>query len=418
MKPRRVRSTVTAITAAVALILSALAATPPASAAPPTTSQFIVTLDGSGPVADLLADLLDQLGVGRVLDTYEHAISGGLVELPDALGAVLAALPGVTGVERNATISIHDTASWGIDRIDQRHLPLDGSYGPGADGSGVTAYIIDTGIQANHPAFGSRVVDGHSTVGADPFTDCNGHGTHVAGTVGGDGLGVATGVSLVAVQVMNCAGEGTVAGVIAGVDHVAADHTTGPAVANLSLGGGTSAALDAAVSGLVADGVTVVVAAGNENRNACNSSPARVATAITVGATTSSDAKASYSNFGPCVDLFAPGSNIVSATPDGGSTALSGTSMASPHVAGVAALVTAADPDRSPSQVHDDIASWATPGTISGIKTSCNLLDSLLGTCMSGTPNLLLYTGTVPPTSTPPTNPPSCNFLQQLLGLC
>lgn len=421
MRKRRVRSGVTAAIAAITLVLSVGV---PTAAAPHTpaaaTSQFIVTLGDGGSVAATLDALLDQLGVGQVLDTYDHALNGGLVELPDALGAVLAALPGVTGVERNAIMSISDTASWGIDRIDQRHLPLDETYGPANNGEGVTAYIIDTGIQADHSAFGNRVVSGHSTVGGNPFVDCNGHGTHVAGTVGGAGFGVAPGVDLVAIQVLNCEGEGTTAGVIDGVDQAAADHAAGePAVANLSLGGGASAALDTAIRGLVSDGVTVAVAAGNANRDACSSSPARVAEAITVGATTRSDAKASYSNFGPCLDLFAPGSAIVSASPNGGSASLSGTSMASPHVAGVAALVTATHSGWTPAQVESDIVSWATPSDISGIKTSCNLLDQLLGTCMAGTPNLLLYTGSeAPETTPPPSNPPSCNLVEQLLGLC
>ena len=203
------------------------------------------------------------------------------------------------------------------------------------------AYIIDTGIRTTHSQFGGRAISGYDAIdGALPAADCNGHGTHVAGTVGGSTYGVAKAVSLVAVRVLNCSGSGSTSGVIAGIDWVTGNHQAGqPAVANMSLGGGASSSLDTAVRNSIADGVTYALAAGNDNTNACNSSPARTAEALTVGSTTSSDARSSFSNYGTCVDIFAPGSSITSAwhTSDTATNTISGTSMAAPHVAGAAA---------------------------------------------------------------------------------
>ena len=270
--------------------------------------------------------------------------------------------------------------TWGLDRIDERSLPLDGAYRYNTTAPSVTAYIIDTGIRSSHNEFGGRVVGGVTAIGdGRGSSDCNGHGTHVAGTVGGSTYGVAKGVKLFAVRVLDCAGSGSNSGVIAGVDWVASNHKK-PAVANMSLGGGASQALDAAVSNAVSTGITFVVAAGNENQNACNTSPARVGSALTVAASTSSDRRASFSNYGSCVDLFAPGQNITSAwySSNSATNTISGTSMAAPHVAGAAALYLQRNQGASPGTVASNIKGNATSGVVSST---------------SGSPNLLLYKG-------------------------
>jgi subtilisin family serine protease len=243
----------------------------------------------------------------------------------------------------------------------------------------VTAYVIDTGIKYTHQDFGTRASFGYDAVGTGGV-DCNGHGTHVAGTIGGSTYGVAKGIKLVGVRVLNCSGSGTNAGVIAGIDWVTA-HAVKPAVANMSLGGGASSALDAAVSRSISSGVTYAVAAGNSTANACYSSPSRVGPAITVGATTSTDARASYSNYGTCLDIFAPGSSITSDwySTNTATNTISGTSMASPHVAGAAALVLANNPAFTPAQVRDSLVGKATANVVTNAG--------------SGSPNRLLYVG-------------------------
>ena len=254
------------------------------------------------------------------------------------------------------------------------------------------AYIIDTGIRSTHSDFGGRATSGYDAIDGGSADDCNGHGTHVAGTVGGTTYGVAKGVSLVAVRVLDCGGSGTTSGVIAGVNWVTSNHGAGqPAVANMSLGGGASSALDTAVSNSIADGVTYALAAGNSNANACNSSPARTPNAITVGATTSSDARASFSNYGTCVDIFAPGSSITSAwyTSNTATNTISGTSMASPHVAGAAAVYLEANPSATPAQVASALIAAATTGKVTSPGT--------------GSPNRLLY---IAPPGGGGTNPP------------
>jgi len=268
--------------------------------------------------------------------------------------------------------------SWGQDRIDQTALPLNGRIAAPLDGAGVNAYIIDTGVRGDHDEFGGRVQAGYDAVsGTDGTTDCNGHGTHVAGTVAGATFGVAPAATIIPVRVLDCSGSGSTSGVIAGINWATANHQAGvPAVANMSLGGGYSPALNAAVRSAVADGITFAVAAGNSNADACDASPASEPSALTVGATTSTDARASYSNFGSCVDLFAPGSGILSASnaSTSGSRVLSGTSMASPHVAGAAALLLSGSPNATPQAVSDALTQGATANVVTDVMGSPNRL--------------------------------------------
>ena len=323
---------------------------------------------------------------GSARHVYTRALRGFSVTLPEAAAIALSRDPRVSYVEEDGEISLAATqtgATWGLDRIDQRDLPLNGTYNFDFTGAGVTAYIIDTGIRATHTDFGGRVDVGSGFTSINDgrgTTDCYGHGTHVAGTVGGATYGVAKGVTLVPVRVLNCTGSGTTSGVIAGIDYVTSHHQAGtPAVANMSLGGGASSSLDTAVNNSINDGITYAVSAGNSNANACNYSPARVGNALTVGSTTTSDARSSFSNFGTCVDIFAPGSGITSAwtTSDTSTNTISGTSMASPHVAGVAALVLQANPGASVSAVVSAIINNATLNKVTNAGT--------------GSPNRLLF---------------------------
>ena len=341
---------------------------------------------------------------GRVTFTYETALRGFAVRLPSAAAqAFLQAMeknPNVDYVERDMLVTALQTtqsgATWGLDRADQRDLPLSSAYTYNANGSGVRAYVVDTGILASHTNFGGRVTTGYTAINDSYGTsDCNGHGTHVAGTVGGATWGIAKGVTLVPVRVLDCTGSGSMSGVIAGVDWVARNGQR-PGVLNLSLGGDASATLDTAIANTVAAGYTVVVAAGNANVNACNSSPARAPTAITVGATTSADARASYSNYGSCLDLFGPGSSIQSTwyTSPTATATLSGTSMASPHVAGLAALILQNQPAASAFTVTNSILAAATTSKVTSEG--------------SGSPNLLIYTlGSSSPTPPAPLPPPA-----------
>jgi subtilisin family serine protease len=323
----------------------------------------------SAAVKEAKADVLSKHR-GTVKFTYDTAIKGFAVRLPAAAAeAFLEAMENNPNVERveldipmQAFRTTQEGATWGLDRSDQRDLPLNTSYSYDHVGKGVRAYIVDTGILASHTDFGDRVISGYDVIDdSDGTNDCNGHGTHVAGTVGSTTWGIAKQVTLVPVRVLDCNGSGTLSGVIAGLDWVAKNGSK-PAVVNMSLGGGASTSLDSAVANTVAKGYTVVVAAGNSHADACRYSPAREPSAITVGATTSTDFRASYSNYGSCLDLFAPGSSIKSTwyTSTTATATLNGTSMASPHVAGLAALLLEKTPDASASTITNAILEYST----------------------------------------------------------
>jgi subtilisin family serine protease len=321
--------------------------------------------------------------------TYRHALRGFAATMTARQARQMAADPAVAYVQPNVVHHAGDTQanppSYGLDRIDQRNRPLNAAYTYSTTASDVDAYIIDTGIRTTHRDFGGRAVSGFDAVDGGAADDCNGHGTHVAGTVGGAAHGVAKGVRLVAVRVLNCQGSGTTAQVVAGIDWVTA-NADGPSVANMSLGGGADTALDNAVRASIASGVTYAIAAGNGflgifPLDACTQSPARVAQAITVSATDSGDRKPSWANRGACVDVFAPGISITStwSTNDTATNTISGTSMATPHVAGAAALYLAAHSAATPAEVSAAIVNSATPGVVVSPG--------------SGSPNRLLYTG-------------------------
>ena len=345
-------------------------------------SYIVVLKDGTVTTLGARAGKLAKKYDGAVNQVYSSALRGFATTMSVRAAQRLAADPAVDYVEQNQVVTLQDTqsgATWGLDRIDQTSLPLSGTYTYPNTASSVHAYIIDTGILTTHTQFAGRATSGYDFVDNDSnATDCNGHGTHVSGTVGGSTYGVAKAINLVAVRVLNCSGSGTTAGVIAGVNWVTSNAIK-PAVANMSLGGSASTSLDTAISNSIAAGITYGIAAGNSNANACNYSPARVATAITVGATTSTDARASYSNYGTCLDLFAPGSSITSAwySSTTATNTISGTSMATPHVVGAAALVLQANPSYTPAQVSAYLTSHATSGVVTNPRT--------------GSPNLLLH---------------------------
>lgn len=345
-----------------------------AGSADAVKGSYIVTLkknSGFKAASTQGKGLISEYG-GSVKKTFKSALDGYTVELSAAEARRLAADPAVASVEQNRTVRADATqtnAPWGLDRIDQTSLPLSGTYTyPDTAGSGVTAYVIDTGVRISHSEISGRAVNGYDAVDGDNTAqDGNGHGTHVATTIAGKTYGVAKKAKIVAVRVLDNNGSGTTAGVIAGIDWVTGNHAAGaPAVANMSLGGGASTTLDNAVKRSIADGVSYAVAAGNEGVNASSSSPARVPAAITVGATSNTDAKASWSNYGSVLDIFAPGVSIKAGwhTGDTATNTISGTSMATPHVAGAAAVYLAGHTTATPAQVSSALVNGATAGKV------------------------------------------------------
>jgi subtilisin family serine protease len=353
--------------------------------------RYIVVLDESPaehPAAglsraalDAQIDRLAARSAARVGHRYATLIHGFSAEMTADAAAALAAAPGVAYVEADTPVyasAVQNNPTYGLDRIDQPSLPLDNKYSYPSDGAGSTVFVIDTGVNTTHVEFTGHLRADMGTSMIDDgngIEDCNGHGTHVSGTVAGTVFGVAKKATIVPVRVLDCEGSGASSGVIAGMDFVAQHHPA-RSVVNMSLGGGASDAEDAAVRNLVASGVTVVVAAGNEMTDACKGSPAREPMAITVASSTSGDARSSFSNFGTCVDLFAPGTGITSAwiDADDATKTISGTSMASPHVAGTAAAYLATAPNATPAQVTAAILGSAAPNKITDVQGSPNKL--------------------------------------------
>lgn len=349
-------------------------------------NQYIVILNKYVGSSNEFAQGIAKQHGGKVLQTYDAVLKGFAIYLPDVAGtAFVEAMkknPKVVSVENDTIMKVDATTQsnpdWGLDRIDQKNLPLDSAYSYLQTGSGTTAYIVDTGILSTHQQFSGRVLSGYTAISdGNGTSDCHGHGTHVAGTVGGSTYGVAKNVSLVPIRILGCDGSGASSNVIAGLDWILKNGKK-PAVVNMSLGGEANASLDSAVENLFNNGYVMVVAAGNSNTDACSSSPARVSKAITVAATDSTDTRASYSNYGSCVDIFAPGSQINSSW-IGSNTAtkvLNGTSMATPHVVGVVAEMLQSTPTATPQTISNNLLNQASNNVVKN---------------PSGSPNRLLY---------------------------
>ena len=353
-------------------------------------AQVTYLIKFNTPVTDRLLNSINfnQQFQGKIKFIYQHAFQGIAVQIPQNVEQefvrILKLNPTVSLIEKDQVFKSNATtqtnATWGLDRSDQRNLPLNSTYNADGNAQGVPVYVVDTGVLASHQDFAGRVKAGYTAVSdGNGTTDCNGHGTHVAGTIAGTKYGIAKSASIIPVRVLDCNGSGTTSTVIAGLDWVASQNPRN-AVVNLSLGGGTSTALDDAINRVVNKDIVVVVAAGNNNADACNYSPSRVPAAITVGATTNQDQRANYSNYGKCLDVFAPGSNITSDwySSNTATATASGTSMASPHVAGLAAILRAIYTGENVPQITNRILNKATTNKVTDSQT--------------GSPNRLLYT--------------------------
>ncbi|MEV6239708.1 S8 family serine peptidase [Lentzea sp. NPDC051838] len=351
---------------------------------PVAGSYVVVFKDGAtdAPATNAKALDLARKHGGKVSNIYVATVRGFAVKMDEAAARKLAADPEVAYVRQDGWARMSDTQTdptWGLDRIDQANLPLDQRFTYPNTASNVTAYVLDTGIYKAHTEFEGRAKDGYDFIDNDSdASDCQGHGTHVAGTIGSKTYGVAKKVNLVAVRVLDCNGSGQYSQIIKGIDWVA-QNARKPAVANMSLGGGADSTVNSAVKRAIAAGITFGLAAGNNNGDACQTSPARVPEAITVAASDSADKRSIYtggqaSNWGSCVDIFGPGSNITSTRNGGGTASMGGTSMATPHVVGAAALYASANPSATPAQVRDALVNNATSGKITDTQGSPNKL--------------------------------------------